>query len=73
MERSFIILLAVIGMASKAGPAPPPAIDYIMWGLCAGFMFLMGTRFDGWLERLAARPPRWRRVRSFRHRPSLKA
>lgn len=67
MERLLIILLAVVGMASNAGPTPPPAVDWIMWVLCASFMFLLGVRLDDWLNRLAARP-RWRRVRRSRGR-----
>jgi hypothetical protein len=61
MERLLIVGLALLGMASKAGPAPPPAIDWIMWLLCAGFMLVMGARLDDALRRWEMKP-HWRKV-----------
>ena len=60
MEKLVIIGLAVLGMASNAGPAPPPAIDWIMCGLLSAFMFLMGARFDAALHRWELQP-HWRK------------
>lgn len=62
MERVLIVGLALVGMASEAGPAPPPAIDWIMGLLIAGFMFLMGARLDDALRRWEMRP-HWKKVK----------
>jgi hypothetical protein len=62
MERLLIVGLALVGMASKAGPAPPPVIDWIMWALIAGFMFLMGARLDDALRRWSHQP-HWKKVK----------
>jgi hypothetical protein len=67
MLQLMIIALAVLGMLSNAGPTPPPAISWVMWLLCASFMFMMGARFDAWLRRWEAKP-HWRRVRRPRRR-----
>jgi hypothetical protein len=51
MDRLLLVVLATLGMLSNLGSHPPQGIFWIMDGLVAVFMFLMGVRLDDALRR----------------------
>ena len=61
MDRLLLVVLAALGMLSNLGSRPPQGIFWIMDGLVAVFMFLMGVRFDDALRRWELQP-HWRKV-----------
>jgi hypothetical protein len=61
MDRLLLVVLATLGMLSNLGSHPPQGIFWIMDGLVAVFMFLMGVRLDDALRRLELQP-HWRKV-----------
>jgi hypothetical protein len=52
---------AQAGMASNAGPTPPPLVVWISWALFASLMFFLGTLIDDALRRWELQP-HWRKV-----------
>lgn len=60
MERVIIIGLALLGIASKMGPSPPPVVEWLSWFVFAAVMFLLGVRLDDALCRWAMKP-HWKR------------
>lgn len=61
MDRLLLVVLAALGMLSNLGSHSPQGIFWIMDGLVAVFMFLMGVRLDDALRHWELQP-HWRKV-----------
>lgn len=62
MERLFIGFLAIAGIVWNVDLGARVYVDWLMVGLIAAFMAVMGARFDAALRRWENQP-HWRKVK----------